>query len=443
MTCNLNIFDIVQQFVLKSYVISLFVLCSVFIALPLPSSADSNSTCRPVGFSASELAGIKGHTALMIRLRHGCIFLSACMETAESVMSTRVGELIETTGASLDYVESLLRTSWIKHVYVEHLDSRFMWQLMGVALLILSGTLFWMMMLKRQISQRIRLEEELREKNRQIVASIEYASLIQHALIPREEDFQSFFHSYFTIFEPRDTVGGDLYMLELLRTRGECLVTMIDCTGHGVAGAFVTMLVKAIERQITARIVSTDERVSPANLLGVMNRSLKHLLRQEDASAISDVGFDASVLYINYEKREAIFAGAQLPLFYVQDGSLKMIKGNRQSIGYTKSVGDYVFDDHVIPLEPGKIFYLATDGYWDQNGGPKGFPMGRRRFKRLLQDIYSLPFPQQKDILLERLHAWQGDHERNDDVTVIGLEIKHKCCPAGQENKSARQDGSI
>jgi len=314
---------------------------------------------------------------------------------------------------------------WIKQKYVERVDYTLIWQIVFVAALILSGTLFWMAMLKREIKRRSRLEAELIEKNRQITASIKYASLIQHALIPREEDFQSFFSQHFIIYEPRDTVGGDLYLLELLPSRHECLVWMIDCTGHGVAGAFVTMLVKAIERQLTARIISSDEDVSPARLLGIMNRSLKHLLRQEDASAVSNAGFDASLLYLNYEQERALYAGAQLPLFYVDEGRVIMIKGDRQSIGYTRSDADYIFEDHEIVLKPGMVFYLATDGYWDQNGGPKGFPMGRKKFKGLLYEIHSLPFPEQQVRLAETLEAWQGEHERNDDVTVMGLQTKH------------------
>ena len=317
---------------------------------------------------------------------------------------------------------------WIKQKYVERVDYTLIWQIIFVAALILSGTLFWMVMLKREIKRRSRLEAELREKNRQITASIKYASLIQHALIPRVEEFKSFFARHFIIHEPRDTVGGDLYLLELLPSRHECLVWMIDCTGHGVAGAFVTMLVKAIERQITARIISTGEEVSPARLLGIMNRSLKHLLRQEDASAVSNAGFDAALLYINYEKGKALYAGAQLPLFYIDDGRVIMIKGNRQSIGYTRSDADYAFDDNEISLKPGMIFYLATDGYWDQNGGPKGFPMGRKKFKILLEEIHSLPFPQQQGRLAETLEAWQGEHERNDDVTVMGIQTRQEFC---------------
>ena len=313
---------------------------------------------------------------------------------------------------------------WIKQKYVERVDYTLIWQIVVVAGLILSGTLFWMIMLKREIKRRSRLEAELREKNRQITSSIKYASLIQRALIPRQEDFQTFFEQHLIIYEPRDTVGGDLYLLELLPSRKECLVWMIDCTGHGVAGAFVTMLAKAIERQLTAKIISTDEEVSPARLLGVMNRSLKHLLRQEDASAVSNAGFDAALLYLNYETGKAVFAGAQLPLFYIDNGRVIMIKGNRQSIGYTSSVSDYLFNDHEITLKPGMIFYLATDGYWDQNGGPKDFPMGRRKFKKLLTEIYTLSFHQQKSRIEETLREWQGDNERNDDVTVMGLQTR-------------------
>lgn len=324
----------------------------------------------------------------------------------------------------------IILNRWIKQKYVEKVDYTLIWQIVVVAALILSGTIFWMFMLKREIRRRITLEEELREKNRQITASIEYASLIQHALIPRQEEFQSFFKDHFIIWEPRDVVGGDLYLMEVLRPESQCLVMMIDCTGHGVPGAFVTMLVKAIERQITAYIRSHDEKVSPGHLLGVMNRSLKHLLRQEDASAISNVGFDASLLFFDYYKGVATYAGAHIPLFYVDNGHVVMIKGNRQSIGYTKSDVDYVFREHHIPLEEDMIFYLATDGFQDQNGGPMDFPMGRKKFMGLLDSICSMPLQRQRAGLMSALAQWQGDNQRIDDITVLGvqtfLRIPHK-----------------
>jgi serine phosphatase RsbU (regulator of sigma subunit) len=253
--------------------------------------------------------------------------------------------------------------------------------------------------------------------------SIEYAALIQGALIPNYSSFQSYFDDYFAIWHPKDTVGGDIYLFEELRNEDECILMVIDCTGHGVPGAFVTMLVKAIERQINAKIKHGDEIVSPGKLLSVFNSSMKHLLRQEKIDSISNAGFDGAILY--YNKRENIikFAGAETPLFYVEDGELKMIKGSRHSVGYKKSDINYEFKEHIIPVTKGMQFYITTDGYVDQTGGEKGFSFGKKRFQELIENYKNESMADQQEAFLYALADYQDNYERNDDITVIGLKI--------------------
>ncbi|XOB63234.1 transporter substrate-binding domain-containing protein [Campylobacterota bacterium DY0563] len=266
-------------------------------------------------------------------------------------------------------------------------------------------------------------KKEIELIHQQTQDSIEYASLIQHALIPENTSFKNFFSDYFAIWQPKDIVGGDIYLFEELRDEDECILMVIDCTGHGVPGAFVTMLVKAIERQIVSNIKNTDEIVSPAKILSIFNKSMKHLLKQEDETSISNAGFDGGILYYNKKNNIIKYAGAETPLFYEEDGKINVLRGDRQSIGYKKSDKNYQFTEHTIELTKGMQFYISTDGYIDQNGGQKGFPFGKRRFKKLLEENYKLPFADQQEILLYEMMEYQGNFERNDDMALIGFKI--------------------
>lgn len=274
------------------------------------------------------------------------------------------------------------------------------------------------------ITEQKNIEEEIRQIHSHTQSSIEYASLIQHSLIPSNDLFRKYFDDYFTIWHPKDIVGGDIYLFEELRNEDECLLMVIDCTGHGVPGAFVTMLVKAIERQIAAIIASEHNlSVSPAWILKYFNQTMKKLLKQENDEAISNAGFDGAVLYYNRREEIVRFAGAELPLFYTQDGEFKVIKGNRHSIGYKKSDANYEFKEHIIEAKEGMQFYMTSDGYLDQNGGAKGFPFGKKRFLSILEKYKDYSFADQQEVLLNELQEYQGDEERNDDISIVGIKI--------------------
>ncbi|RXJ66467.1 hypothetical protein CRV08_12675 [Halarcobacter ebronensis] len=270
--------------------------------------------------------------------------------------------------------------------------------------------------------ENIRVEVEQMHKHTQ--DSIEYASLIQHSLIPPNDTFKKYFSDYFAIWHPKDIVGGDIYLLEDLRNDNECILMVIDCTGHGVPGAFVSMLVKAIERQITSKILNSQEEVSPGKILSIFNRSMKHLLKQEDNNSISNAGFDGGIIY--YNKKESIikFAGAEIPLYYIDENrEYHMIKGSRQSVGYKKSDANFDFEDHIIKVKKDMQFYIATDGYVDQIGGKEGFSFNKKRFQKLIEEIKDESFADQQELLLDNLHEYQGDEIRCDDITLVGFKI--------------------
>jgi len=277
------------------------------------------------------------------------------------------------------------------------------------------------------ITKQKDVEKELRDVNKHIQDSINYASLIQEALMPDEFLFNSYFKDHFVIWEPKDIVGGDIYLATQLNDN-EIIIMVIDCTGHGVPGAFVTMLVKAVERQIASILLSNSFiQASPSWILTYFNQTIKTLLKQDQEDSSSNAGFDGGVLYYNKSENLVKFSGAKTDLFYFDDkdeGKVRIIKGSRQSIGYKKSDTDFMFEEHEFYLENNMKFYITTDGFLDQNGGEKGFPLGKKRFVKILEKIYHNPMKEQKEILQSELKKYQNSYKRNDDITFIGLDIE-------------------
>ncbi len=270
--------------------------------------------------------------------------------------------------------------------------------------------------------ERIRHTIELINKN--IKDSIKYASFIQNAIIPSPNDYQHFFQDSFVFWQPKDIVGGDIYIFDVMRNNYECLFMVIDCTGHGVPGAFVTMLVKAIERQIIANISLDNKQVSVSEIFSSFNKELKKILKQEgDSDVLSNVGFDGAILYYNKNENFIKYAGSNTPLFYVENGYLKIIKGDKQSIGYKSSDINFQFKEHTIETNKGMSFYITSDGYLDQNGGEKLFPFGKKRFKNIIKNNFYKPLAQQREIFIREFNAYQGKEEQTDDITLLAIKI--------------------
>ncbi len=261
--------------------------------------------------------------------------------------------------------------------------------------------------------------------------SIEYASLIQGAVVSQAYEIQPYFKDSFVYWMPKDTVGGDIWLFNELRHEDECLLFFIDCTGHGVPGAFVTMIVKAVEREITAKINDDINMViSPAWVMAYFNSTMKVLLKQEDKTSISNAGWDGGVIYYNRRDQILKFAGAETPLFYMtKDDEFKTIKGNRYSVGYKKCAMDYEYKETILEVEEGMKFYCTTDGYLDQNGGEKDFPFGKKRFGNIIKENHTVPMEELKTIFIDEMTKYETmipNNDRNDDMTVIAFEIGKK-----------------
>ncbi|NPA11132.1 MAG: SpoIIE family protein phosphatase, partial [Epsilonproteobacteria bacterium] len=276
-----------------------------------------------------------------------------------------------------------------------------------------------------------RVIEELNESKRQIEEmhkhtqeAVRYASLIQRALITDEVEMSKIFKDKFIFWLPKDIVGGDIWGFDFLRNEDEALLLVIDCTGHGIPGALVTMIVKSLEKEIVEKLKKHPEYdISPSIIMSFFNRQMKKLLNQYEKSSQSNAGFDGGIIYYNKKEKILKFTGAQTPLFYVEDGVVKTIKGDRQSVGYKDSDENYVFKEHILEVKDGMRFYMTTDGYLDQNGGEKGYPFGKKRFIKIIEQNYQKPMERQKEIFIEEFLKYKGDEEQNDDITIVGFEI--------------------
>ena len=284
--------------------------------------------------------------------------------------------------------------------------------------------------LKKRIEEKEKIKEieeekkELQKANKVLHESIEYAALIQSALLPDNKVIRKYFSEYFVIWHPRDGVGGDIYFFDEISDKlSICVVA--DCTGHGVPGALITMMVDSIYNDILKDISHGEILFSPATILSEFNIRMRRLLKQDKGTNITNVGFDGAVLCYNKEKKEAKYAGANCPLFYVKGDQLEVIKGDRFSIGYKNSDPGYVFKEHKInfSLEEDGLLYLTTDGYLDQIGGKKGFPFGKRRFMELIEKNKKLPLADQQEIFLNAIEEWKGNYPQIDDITVVALRV--------------------
>jgi len=285
--------------------------------------------------------------------------------------------------------------------------------------------------LKEQTKKTNATYQELQKIYKNTRDSIEYASLIQGAIVSQHSELQPFFKDSFVYWIPKDTVGGDIWLFNELRHEDECLLFFIDCTGHGVPGAFVTMIIKSIEREIISTLKKhPDFDISPAIIMSHFNKTMKILLKQTSKDSKSNAGFDGGIIYYNAREQILKFAGAETPLFYIDaNEEFQTVKGNRYSVGYKKCDMDYVYKETSIEVQEGMKFYCTTDGYLDQNGGDKDFPFGKKRFGNIIKQNYRLPMEEQKKVFIDEMDKYESqivNNDRNDDMTVIAFEIGEK-----------------
>ena len=264
------------------------------------------------------------------------------------------------------------------------------------------------------ITERIRAEQKVLQQKNSIDDSIQYASRIQNAVLPSTSAMEQYFQGHFIIFKPRDVVSGDFYWV---REKNDQLVLVAaDCTGHGVPGAFMSMLGVSFLNEI----VNSKDQLKADEILN----DLRHLVistLSQSGEHHSD-GMDLSLVIVDRQNMEMQFAGAYNHLYLFREGQMQVIKADRQPIGnYIGS--EKPFNNHLLDIQKDDVFYLASDGYADQFDSQSERKFGVKKLKREFLDIHHLSMQKQKEYLEETFEQWKGDHWQLDDVLLIGVRI--------------------
>jgi len=284
--------------------------------------------------------------------------------------------------------------------------------------------------LEQKVTERtLELNEQkqaVEEKNKHIMQNINYARRIQEAFLPKQEQIQKYLADFFILFKPRDVVSGDFYFFE--KVENKIIVAAIDCTGHGVSGAFMTML----GNEILHKLVDNDHLTSPDLLLNELHKGVRQALKQAETE--NRDGMDLSVIVISPPLNPLSygevagdgvveFAGAKNPLIYIQNSELTLLKADKMPIGGEQKEAERIFSKTEIELSSPTIFYLFSDGFQDQFGGKEYRKFMSANLRKLFLEISEKTMPEQKQILEQTFENWKGRHKQTDDVLVVGIRV--------------------
>ena len=258
-------------------------------------------------------------------------------------------------------------------------------------------------------------KEIVEQQHKEIKESINYAKRIQASILPPIKKVKDSLKDSFIYYEPKDIVSGDFYWFE--RTNGTSLFAVVDCTGHGVPGAFMSIIGYTQLNEIVS-----DQRITdPGMILKELDKRVRLALNQrQDNDRNSKDGMELGVMTIHHDQNRIEFAGAMRPLFYVREGELNVIKGDKFSIGGF-SQHKKNFTSHSVKVRKGDCFYLFSDGYPDQFGGPDGKKFMTKHVGEMLRKIAHLPMAEQGRIVKSTIVDWMQDEEQIDDILMTGM----------------------
>jgi len=272
---------------------------------------------------------------------------------------------------------------------------------------------------QERTAEVVQKNQELDEINKDITASIRYAKRIQYAILPPDEFVNAHLPESFILFKPKDIVSGDFYWMDVKGAK--VMFAAVDCTGHGVPGAFMSI----VGHNLLDRAVNEQHLTAPALILDELNRTISETLRQPAEEAAIRDGMDIALCTYDKINHTISYAGAHNPLWLIRHGELIELKADKMPIGNTgMAVAKFV--DHTIPLQDGDTIYIFSDGYADQFGGPDGKKFKSGAFKKLLLSHQHLSMSAQKELLHQTITQWRGTHEQVDDVLVIGCRFSVK-----------------
>ncbi len=266
--------------------------------------------------------------------------------------------------------------------------------------------------------------KQIQQSHNEILASIRYAQVIQKAVLPEEQFLTNYLPKNFIINIPRDIVSGDFYWIK--QVFNKVFIAVADCTGHGVPGAFMSMLGIAYLNEIVYNFKNQDE-IKASDILNILRNRIKISLHQDKRKDTVSDGMDIALCIIDLEQKKMQFAGAYNPVFLIRfnpdEGKnvLHQYKGDRMPIAIHLS--ERPFTNHLIDLETNDLIYLFSDGYYDQLGGMQGRKFLIKNFKELLLGVSFQTMEKQKQIIIEYFNNWKGDRDQIDDIMIMGFQI--------------------
>jgi len=315
------------------------------------------------------------------------------------------------------------RTAELKNalMVIKYQDQELIAQRRVIYLVIISSVLLlgFLVVLFKSYRDKRKTSIILEAQNKKITDSINYAKRIQESILLNDNDVKNILPESFVFFQPRDIVSGDFYWVS--KVEEKIIIAAVDCTGHGVPGAFLSL----IGNTLLNEIIIDKKNTSPAEILRLLHLGVMKLLHQNFEESKSMDGMELSICAI--DKGELIYAGALSPIYLVNNDSIEIIEPDVQSIGGMNYLlhkdKEIVFNEKRISITKGSCLYLFTDGYMDQFGGEKNKKFNTSNFKKMLLSVHTKPVNEQKVIIQQTFSDWKGTNKQMDDVLIIGVKL--------------------
>jgi PAS domain S-box-containing protein len=272
------------------------------------------------------------------------------------------------------------------------------------------------LVVSHDITERKLIELEIQNKNKKITESINYAKRIQNAILPNNRVINKALPDSFILYKPKDVVSGDFpwYM----QIKDDIYIAAVDCTGHGVPGALLSL----IGYFLLNDIVRSRKITEPGIILDLLDEGVTTTLRQDEDATTKD-GMDIALCKINYITREVEYAGAHRPLYIMRNGVMEEIKGNKFPIGGGIFKNQTNFTNTKLKLEKGDTIFFSSDGFPDQFGGPEVRKFGPKRVREIIERVHKLPMQEAAAVFDQEWEGWRSEEKQTDDVLLIGIKF--------------------
>ena len=272
------------------------------------------------------------------------------------------------------------------------------------------------LVVSHDITERKLIELEIQNKNKKINDSINYAKRIQNAILPNNKVIGKALPDSFILYKPRDVVSGDFPWF--VQIKDDIFIAAVDCTGHGVPGALLSL----IGYFLLNDIVRSRKITEPGKILDLLDEGVTTTLRQDEDATTKD-GMDIALCKINTNTRVVEYAGAHRPLYIMKGGVMDEVKGNKFPIGGGIFKNQTNFTNTRIELTEGDSIYFSSDGFPDQFGGPEGRKFGPKRTREIIENVHKLPMTEAMNTFDTEWESWRGEHKQTDDVLLIGIKF--------------------